>query len=71
MATIRPADRNPKPAKPLTLDEKWDEDEEDLYLAPDGTYTTYHAGDEKNPDSEWYKNPPTFTLGQTTFSVLD
>jgi hypothetical protein len=65
----RPGDL--KPQAPLTEDEQFDEIEDDLYLSPDGTMTTYHAGDEDDPNSEWYGNPPKFKIGNTEFSVTD
>ncbi len=62
MATKRPADLNPKPDERTDeekFEDQYDEDEDDLYLAPDGnTMATYHEGDEDDEDSIWYQNPP-------------
>jgi hypothetical protein len=48
-----------------------DEIEEDLYLAPDGTMTTYHEGDEDDESSVWYNRPPTVTIAGIEFGPYD
>jgi hypothetical protein len=58
VATKRPADLKKNTSAPMTEEEIFDEIEEDLYLAPDGTATTYHEYDELDPGTVWYKNPP-------------
>jgi hypothetical protein len=48
-----------------------DEIEEDLYLAPDGTMTTYHEGDEDDPTSVWFGQAPTVTIAGVKFTPYD
>jgi hypothetical protein len=48
-----------------------DEIEEDLYLAPDGTMTTYHEGDEDDETSVWFGNPPKYTFAGIEFGPYD
>ena len=61
MATKRPTDIGRTPTVPTT-EEKFDTAEDDLYMSPDGTMTTYHPGDEDDEQSEWYQHPPTVTV---------
>jgi len=72
MATKSPADlkRGGDP-EPLTAEEEFDEIEEDLFLLPGGTMTPYHEGDEEDPNSVWFGNPPSFTVAGIEFCVTD
>jgi len=73
MATKRPADLKPSPKlSQEELDElEFEAAEDNLYLSPDGTMTTYHEGDEEDPNSEWYENPPSIRIGSTVIPVTD
>jgi hypothetical protein len=74
MATKKPPQKGAIPAPqnpPPTEDDIFDEIEEDLFLSPDGSMTTYHEGDEDDPNSERFGSPPKFKVGNTEFCVTD
>jgi hypothetical protein len=76
MATKHPGPRGPLPLPPLTEEELAEIDyaenvEDDLYLSPDGTMTTYHEGDEDDEQSEWYHIVPKFYCGEQLMSLAD